>query len=97
MFLTFVDNQKDNMEKTLLNIETVTEYDDMLGVETLPSTGQRDRPFKSQTHTPHAAYVQLLCGVPERREELRTGLRSSAVRLSERLGCLSGTGPGHRY
>lgn len=35
MFLTFVDNQKDNMEKTLLNIETVTEYDDMLGVETL--------------------------------------------------------------
>ena len=35
MFLTFVDNQKDNMEKTLSNIETVTEYDDMLGVETL--------------------------------------------------------------
>ena len=24
------------MEKTLLNIETVTEYNDLLGVETLP-------------------------------------------------------------
>ena len=56
MFLTFVDNQKDNMEKTLLNIETVTEYDDMLGVETLhPQVSVIDlskaRPIRHMRHT----------------------------------------------
>lgn len=64
MFLTFVDNQKDNMEKTLLNIETVTEYDDMLGVETLhPQVSVIDlskaRPIRHMRHT-FSFYVVFL-------------------------------------
>ena len=64
MFLTFVDNQKDNMEKTLLNIETVTEYDDMLGVETLhPQVSVIDlskaRPMRHMRHT-FSFYVVFL-------------------------------------
>ena len=64
MFLTFVDNQKDNMEKTLLNIETVTEYDDMLGVETLhPQVSVIDlskaSPMRHMRHT-FSFYVVFL-------------------------------------
>lgn len=64
MFLTFVDNQKDNMEKTLLNIETVTEYDDMLGVETLhPQVSVIDfskaRPIRHMRYT-FSFYVVFL-------------------------------------
>lgn len=44
------------MDKTLLNIETVTEYDDMLGVETLhPQVSVIDlskaRPMRHMRHT----------------------------------------------
>ena len=65
MFLTFVDNQKDNMEKTLLNIETVTEYDDMLGVETLhPQVSVIDlskaRPIHHMRHNTFSFYVVFL-------------------------------------
>ena len=64
MFLTFVDNQKDNMEKTLLNIETVTEYDDMLGVEPLhPQVSVIDlskaKPIRHMRHT-FSFYVVFL-------------------------------------
>lgn len=52
------------MEKTLLNIETVTEYDDMLGVETLhPQVSVIDlskaRPMRHMRHT-FSFYVVLL-------------------------------------
>ena len=52
------------MEKTLLNIETVTEYDDMLGVETLhPQVSVIDlskaRPMRHMRHT-FSFYVVFL-------------------------------------
>ncbi len=58
------NNQKDNMENTLLNIETVTEYDDMLGVETLhPLVSVIDlskaRPMRHMRHT-FSFYVVFL-------------------------------------
>ena len=58
MFLTFVDNQKDNMEKTLLNIETVTEYDDMLGVESVIDLSKA-KPIRHMRHT-FSFYVVFL-------------------------------------
>lgn len=66
MLLTFVTmNLNDNcMEKTLLNIETVTEYDDMLGVETLhPQVSvinlSKARPMHHMRHT-FSFYVVFL-------------------------------------
>ena len=54
------------MEKKLLDIKTITEYNDMLGMETLHPQVSGDRPFESQPHATHATHVQLLCGIPER-------------------------------
>ena len=58
MFLTFVSRNfnGNNMEHALLNIETVTEYDDMLGVETLhPQVSVIDlskaKPMRHMRHT----------------------------------------------
>ena len=66
MLLTFVTmNLNDHcMEKTLLNIETVTEYDDMLGVETLhPQVSvinlSKARPMHHMRHT-FSFYVVFL-------------------------------------
>ena len=65
-FITFVQAipNDDDMEKTLLNIETVTEYDDMLGVETLhPQVSVIDlskaRPMRHMRHT-FSFYVVFL-------------------------------------
>ena len=65
-FITFVQAipKDDDMEKTLLNIETVTEYDDMLGVETLhPQVSVIDlskaRPMRHMRHT-FSFYVVFL-------------------------------------
>ena len=58
MFHTFVTScsNDEDMDKTLLNIETVTEYNDRLGVETLhPQVSVIDlaqaRPMKHMRHT----------------------------------------------
>lgn len=58
MFFTFVGviRKGNGMETTFLNIETVTEYDDMLGVETLhPQVSVIDlskaRPMRHMRHT----------------------------------------------
>lgn len=66
MLLTFVtmNLNDDCMEKTLLNIETVTEYDDMLGVETLHSQVSvinlsKARPMHHMRHT-FSFYVVFL-------------------------------------
>lgn len=66
MLLTFVtmNLNDDCMEKTLLNIETVTEYDDMLGVETLhPQVSvinlSKARPMHHMRHT-FSFYVVFL-------------------------------------
>ena len=61
------------------------------------SAGERDRPCESPSHAPHAAYVQLLRGIPQGREELRPDLRPPALRLSERIGRLPRPRAGHRH
>ena len=52
------------MEK-LLDIETITEYDDMLGGKTLhPQVSVID--LSKADPMRHMRHVQLLCGIPER-------------------------------
>ena len=69
------------MNKELLNITTVTEYNDMLGVETLhPLVSVIDlskaKPMKRMKQR-----FQLLCRIPERREELRVGFTDASVTI----------------
>lgn len=58
------------MKTELLNFDTITEYDDMLGVETLhPLVSvinlSKAKPMRHMRHT-----FGFLCGFSERREEL---------------------------
>lgn len=54
------------MKTELLNFDTITEYDDMLGVETLHPHSKCDKSFKSETDAAYATYFRFLCGFSER-------------------------------
>lgn len=58
------------MKTELLNFDTITEYDDMLGVETLHPLVSVINLSKAKPMRHIATYFRFLCGFSERREEL---------------------------